>query len=310
MCDLRHYEYISALAEKGNFRKAAEAVHISTPALTKSIQKAEEFFDVKLFDRTPNGVVPTPFGEIVVRQARMLLRDAETISRDVRTMARLEGGRIKLGTYAEEDLIGVVLGRFFLNYPKISVDVKIENWRILLEMLNEKEIDFFLSDYPQSQINFKHLQVIDLPKEDVVWYCRPKHPLLKIKKPTASDIATFPIFGPFLPRQIEEWLSQMFTGTSKIRKDGSVELGLQCNDTRILKKAVAASDGVGGLFRSSLFKELQSGSLSELDFRPTSHTVPIGIVYLRNRMLPPAAERLIQMIKDGYLKTVKKKSEI
>jgi len=305
MCDLRHYEHISALAEKGNFRKAAEAVHISTPALTKSIQKAEESFNVKLFDRTPNGVIPTPYGEIVVRQARILLRDAEAISRNIRTMARLEGGQIRFGTYAAEALIGDVLGRFLSSYPKIRVELKSEGWRTLMEMLNNKEIDFFLSDYPQQQKSIKSIQVIDLPREDIVWYCRPKHPLLKIKNTTASDIAAFPLIAPFLTTQFEEWLIQLFTGTSAIRKDGSIAFSLQCNDNSVLKRAAACSDCVGGLFRSTLTKEFQNGSLSELHFRATAPTVPVGIVYLRDQMLSPAAERLIQMIKDEYIQRIK-----
>ena len=90
--DLRHYEHIVALAENGNFRKAAETVHISTPALTKSIQKSEAFFDVKLFDRTRSGITPTPFGDVIVRKARILLKEAGEISSDVKSLMRMDSG--------------------------------------------------------------------------------------------------------------------------------------------------------------------------------------------------------------------------
>jgi len=112
--DLRHFEHIVALGENANFRKAAEALHISTPALTKSIQKSEEFFDVKLFDRTRNGVTPTPFGETVIRKARILLKDAGEISSDVQSLMKMETGQVRVGCgiYAAESLMGNALARF------------------------------------------------------------------------------------------------------------------------------------------------------------------------------------------------------
>ena len=305
MCDLRHYEYIVALAEKGNFRKAAEVVHISTPALTKSIQNAEASFNVRLFNRTPNGVVPTPFGEIVVRQARMLLRDADAISRNVRTLARLEAGQVRCGTYTEVALFGDVLGQFLSTYPGIRVNLKVEVWGNLLQMLNENEIDFFLSNYPKKLKNIESLRVIDLPAENIVWYCRPKHPLLKLKKITAKDIAAFPILAPIITSEFEEWISQLFKGTSLVQNDGTLAFGLQCNDPDVLMRAAAISDGVGAFFRSTIIKEFKAGSLTELPFRPPVPPISLGLVYLKDRMMPPASERLIQMIKDEYLKRIK-----
>ena len=305
MSDLRHYEYIVALYEERSFKKAAEALHISTPAITKSIQKSEAAFNVRLFNRSPNGIVPTPFGEIVVRHMRMLLRDADAMLRSVRTLARLEDGQVRCGTYTEEALFGDVLGQFLSTYPGIRVDLKVEVWGNLLQMLNENEIDFFLSNYPKKLKNIESLRVIDLPAENIVWYCRPKHPLLKLKKITAKDIAAFPILAPIIPREFEDWILQLFKGTSLVQNDGTLAFGLQCNNIDVLKRAAAISNGVGALFRSSIIKEFHAGSLTELPFRPPVPPISLGLVYLKDRMMPPASERLIQMIKDEYLKRIK-----
>jgi DNA-binding transcriptional LysR family regulator len=114
MIELRHLYQILMLAEKGTFRKAASELHISQPALTKSIQKAESFFDVRLFERTPNGVEPTTFGKVIAARASLLLRDADAITRDVRIMARLDGGelRVGIGPYIVEAIKGQVIGGF------------------------------------------------------------------------------------------------------------------------------------------------------------------------------------------------------
>ncbi len=301
MSDLRHYEHIVALAEKGNFRRAAEAVHISTPALTKSIQKSEEFFNVRLFDRTRKGIMPTPVGETVVRQARMLLRDAAAISRDVRSLAQLECGEILVGCgpFAAEAIMGNVMVRFLPNFPKIRVRLKVVGFPdMLLKMLQEREIDFFIANYPQHIRGIKILKEIEFPKEDIVWYCRPKHPLLKMKNISASDIVSFPLFLPFLTQGFNDWLLQVFKGTSVVQMNGVIDAAFQCNDYRILRDAVANSDGVGALPRSNLTKELQSRRLYELLFRPSILAPGYGIVYLSERILSPAAECLISFIMD------------
>jgi DNA-binding transcriptional LysR family regulator len=306
--DLRHYEHIIALAENGNFRKAAEAVHISTPALTKSIQKSEEFFDVKLFDRTRTGVTPTPFGEIIVRKARVLLKDAGEISSDVQSLMKMESGRVRVacGMYAAESLMGNALARFIPGYPGVRVEVTISNFEEMIQMLTDREIDFFVSVYPQHLKFSKSVEVVDLETEDLVWFCRPRHPLLNKKKITISEIASFPLFFPSLTKPINEWIIKVFKGTPIVKLDGTIEADLQCNEFGILKKAVAGSNGIGVFYRSSLSHDLEDGNLHELPFKTAIPATIVGIVFLRDRMLPLAAERLILILKEEHFKLLKK----
>ena len=97
MDELKFLQIILILFETRSFRQAAARLHVSQPALTKTIQNAEASYGVKLFDRSRAGVAPTPFGEIVAERARLLLQDAGALSRDIRTMAQLEGGGLHLG---------------------------------------------------------------------------------------------------------------------------------------------------------------------------------------------------------------------
>lgn len=305
--DLRHYEHILALAEHGNFRKASEAVHISTPALTKSIQRSEDFFNVKLFDRTPSGAVLTPFGELVVRKAQNLLKEARDISSDVKSLMNMEAGRVCVGCgiYAAEALMGGALVRFLKKYPGIFVKVKITNLEDMIQMLSDKQIDFFVSVYPQHLKYSKLVRVVDLEREDLVWYVRPGHPLLEKKKITVSDIASYPFFFPTLTQPIHEWLLKIFKGTPLVKLNGTIDPHLQCNDIRIIKKTVAQSDGVGAFFRSGLLHELSSGLLCELRVKPRASLSPLGIVSLAGRTLPLAAQHLISILKEEHTQLLK-----
>ncbi|MEI8352823.1 MAG: LysR family transcriptional regulator [bacterium] len=69
MFDMRRLRHALALAEHRNFARAATALHITQPALSRSIQSLEDALGVHLFDRNPRDVEPTAFGELVLRHA-------------------------------------------------------------------------------------------------------------------------------------------------------------------------------------------------------------------------------------------------
>ena len=81
--DLRRWAHIVAVADCRSFVRAAEQVHLSQPALTRSIQAAEAELGLLLFDRRSNDVAPTPAGEFVVARARQLVFDSRCVERDV-----------------------------------------------------------------------------------------------------------------------------------------------------------------------------------------------------------------------------------
>ena len=94
MFDLRRLRHALALAEHRNFARAAAALHITQPALSRSIQALEDGLGVRLFDRSPRDVDPTAFGELVLRHARSLELSARDLDRELQLAKGLE-----IGTY-------------------------------------------------------------------------------------------------------------------------------------------------------------------------------------------------------------------
>jgi len=79
--NIRDLEYVIAVAEKRHFGLAAEACHVSQPALSAQIKKLEETLGIKLFDRTTREVAPTPEADFVLAHARRILDNVSEIKK-------------------------------------------------------------------------------------------------------------------------------------------------------------------------------------------------------------------------------------
>ena len=77
--NIRDLEYLVALDELRNFRKASERCHVTQPTLSGQLRKLEEHLGVLLVERTKRKVILTPVGKEVVRRARMILQEVEQI---------------------------------------------------------------------------------------------------------------------------------------------------------------------------------------------------------------------------------------
>ena len=73
LIEFRHLKYIVAVAETGNFTRAAERLFLSQPALSKQIKDIEIEIGFHIFERTRDGVFPTPLGQMVVEYAMATL---------------------------------------------------------------------------------------------------------------------------------------------------------------------------------------------------------------------------------------------
>lgn len=88
MAELNQFHQLVAIADTGTLSKAAEIVHISQPALTRSIQKLEAEWNVTLFDRQKNKITLNKTGELAVQYARRILDDVNTMTSAIQAYER------------------------------------------------------------------------------------------------------------------------------------------------------------------------------------------------------------------------------
>src|SRR5487761_680507 len=115
-----------ALAEHQHFGRAAEAVGIAQPPLSKQIAALEREVGTALFDRTPRGVYPTAADEAFLARARRVLEEAAAASTDARRAARGETGRLRIGFMASAllEFLPAVLRHFHANHPEVQLNLE------------------------------------------------------------------------------------------------------------------------------------------------------------------------------------------
>ncbi|MEV5709844.1 transcriptional regulator CynR [Actinoallomurus sp. NPDC052274] len=121
--ELRHLRYLLAVAEHGNFTRAAEELHISQPTLSQQIKQLERTLGVQLLDRTGRTVRLTDAGAVYTDHARRALRDLAAAERAVHDVQDLSRGHLRLGvtpTFTAY-LIGPLTAELRTRHPGVSL---------------------------------------------------------------------------------------------------------------------------------------------------------------------------------------------
>ncbi|MGW6422909.1 transcriptional regulator CynR [Nocardia sp. NPDC055053] len=123
--ELRHIRYLLAVADHGNFTRAAEALHISQPTLSQQIKQLERLLGVQLLDRSGRTVRLTDAGQVYAEHARNALRDLEAGERAVHDVQDLTRGhlRVAMTPTITAYLIGPLMDRFHRAHPNVTVAV-------------------------------------------------------------------------------------------------------------------------------------------------------------------------------------------
>jgi len=292
MSDLRQLRHFVALAEHGHFARAADAVNLSQPALSRSIQALESQLGCQLVDRNPRGVTLTAHGRLVLEHARRLLAGDRALKNAVLQLADLETGELRLGAgpFPAARLMPQVLARYSSAHPKVSILLSIENWSELHQRLLDDELELFIADYRELEGDSR-LDILPLRVHRGVLFCRPGHPLVG-RRPALERLLEFPLAGPRLPRDAHEGM---------VRALGREQpLSVQCDDVLMLKELVKGSDVLCLATWDVVAADVEAGRLAVLPWPSGNEDSGRGSAYAlvrhASRSLSPAASQFVELL--------------
>lgn len=293
MMDLRRLSHVLALADALHFARAAERVHLSQPAFSRSIQAIETDLGIRLFDRDVGDVRPTPAGEFVIERARRLLFDARCLQRDVDLFrdSQLGDTAFGAGPFPAATLMPRALSELRRRYPKVAVRVEQSNWKQLLERLRAEDIEFFVADVrdlPQDHA----LEIRPLGTQSGFFYVRTAHPLAG-HQCTVADVWQHGIAATKLPSVLRAELARVLGLPAR----EEAVLALECDDIAILRAVALSTDTVLAATQTSVQADLDAGTLLPLRIEGLpSLFSEMGVVSLRNRTPSPMAQHAIACI--------------
>jgi DNA-binding transcriptional LysR family regulator len=272
------------VARQGSVTRAAEALHLTPPAVSMQIKEIESQVGLQLFDRSGRSLSLSTAGEyFAVHAKRMVgaLRDAENA---MARFKRLEHGLLTVGMVSTAKyFVPRLLALFRADHPGIDVRLVVTaNREALLTLLEAGDCDLAVMGRPPRELAARSEAFAAHPQ---VFVCPPGHELLAVGHAPVSALAPY----PFVVRERGSGTRQAmekFFADHRFEPRITMEMG--SNET--IKQAVMAGMGVSFLSLHTIGLELRNDLLSLLDVAGTPLIRSWHLVHLQSKVLSPAAE--------------------
>ena len=256
-----HLRSLIAIAQAGNFRKAATNLRISEPSLHRSARGCERLIGVPLFRRTTDGVVLSRQGANLARRFALAATEIKAGIDELAIRSGTAPTSMKIGVLAlaPKRLLALAAEQVLNRYPQAQLTVLEAGYDELIERMRSGQIDFIFGALrdPQRSADIAEEPLFDDPYSIV---CRTGHPLTRIRRPARADLRQFEwIFPtPALPRRaVLDKLIQRWRLPAHVQ--------LETDSLGLIMSALATSNRIGLLPRGFVGAELRTGMLSAVD---------------------------------------------
>lgn len=290
LVQLRH---LIGLAATGSFSQAAEKLHLTQPALSRSIKALEDELGQSLFDRIGHKNELTTFGTHIVQRARVLVDEANELRQ---TSVRLQKGdmgqfRIGMGSGPGAMLMTPLLMLMATNHPKAHIDISRGSTTLLVQALRERLLDALILDIRSMQPS-ADLKVDVCQEMTGAFMCRPGHPLANKTSVTFAELRRYPVASTPLSDEVARILMEQFGPDA--HPDRLVNL--RSEEISSLLDVVRSSDAVVLTIRAA------APDLLELPMSPPLNAkARFGLVTIAARTEPPLMDK-VRTLMQGILR--------
>ncbi|MEQ7922247.1 LysR family transcriptional regulator [Xanthomonas sp. WHRI 1810A] len=291
--DLRDLTYFETIAELGHLGRAAEKLNRSQPALTKSIQRLEESFGTKLFQRDGRRIKLTPVGELLQARGKVLQQSIAQTQREVRDFASGAVGNIRLGCAATmaEYLLPELTNALLKRAPELTLKLVIGQDDMLRNQLRSGQLDMIISPQWLDDVEFVGHPI--LTDEAVVIASR-NHPIFDGPF-QMSDLCQYRWVLPPVSVSSRKFVDEAFAAHNLPLPVVQVE----ANSISLLPRLIAQTRLLSFIARETLEYGKNMQHLREVSLKQTTMTRTICVSVRREGYLSPAAHAMVQMLRDS-----------
>ncbi|PWW05272.1 DNA-binding transcriptional LysR family regulator [Paenibacillus cellulosilyticus] len=298
--DFRQLRYFLAIAEAGQITRAAKALNMEQPPLSRQLKQMERELGVTLFDRSGKQLTLTHAGEVLRERAESVIRQLHESLQEVKEVEEGVSGFLAIGAVVScVSLLPRAIERYREKYPQVTFKISEGDHYQLGEALAKRSIELVVARLPfefaeESPYEYDELR---LPSDPFVAVIPSKlQPDQKQSSITLAALADY----PFLTLKTDQTIGMHKQVMSEFRKSGlTPNIICECSSVAIILSLVAAGIGATVLPKSVVAMS-PIDSLRMLRIEDAEFQSEVGIVWLKDRYLSKSARHFIEQYTDGY----------
>jgi len=286
----------------GSLSAAAQSVHLSVPALSRSLRALEDELRVPLFDRQDRRLRPTPYAQDYLQRARRIVFDEKEGARSLALMRAGEHGPLSfgMGSSIAMNLLGPMVLQLLADAPGLYLKTLVQSTDVLAAALHREELDFFIGDVRVAALDH---DLIAEPLHPCTfgWFARKGHPLARRPRVTIDQLTQYPlILSGYVDEAVMLRMADLYGFVLPLQEHFSAST----NDVATVHALITASDAIAPSTDVAMVSAVRAGTVGRLDVAPALDLeLTLGIVERAGRTRVPAAERAYDLVRSFFAST-------
>lgn len=293
---MRHVRQLCIIGRLRSMSRAAEVLHISQPALSKSIRDIEAIVGMPLFDRVPRGLVPTECGARLLQHCQVIETELRKAGDNIQSYMHGTAGHAAVGAFLVSlpTLLPRAIARMMEAVgDNMAVRVTDGSNKQLVPALLSGEIDFIVGRLPDIEHSPRMNQEV-LYHEPIVIVVGANHPLARRRRLGFKDLNGFSWVFPAPDSVAFGTIMDLFVREGLTRPARYVETV----SFIMLQSLLRETDIIATMPQQVVARDVSLGLLKILPLKMPDMHFPVGITTMANRDLSHAARHLIDCLRE------------
>ncbi len=284
--ELRQLRYLMAVANTGNFTRAAETLYVTQSALSQQIQSLEQEVGTVLLDRSKRGTRLTAAGEILMQHASRALHELEQASLALRELEGLQRGELRVGVVQTVNayLVPSLVTAFASRYPEVKLEIEELSADEIEQGLIGGDLQVGISFLPPTNPALGHTALFE---ERLVLVVRRDHPLAGQAAVSAQALDDMPLImlaKTFCTRRLWEASAKLASAQPRIVMEMNTVSGIL---------SVVAKTGIPTILPHLILAEHHHADLVVVALENPTPSRQVGILWHDGSFLCAASRAFI-----------------
>lgn len=281
---------LRAIAAEGSFKRAADSLYVSQPAVSLQVQNMERQLDVPLFDRGGRRAQLTEAGHLLLGYGEKILTLCQETCRAIKDLQNLQGGTLIVGASQTTGtyLLPRMIGLFRQHYPEVGVQLHVHSTRRTSWSVANGQIDLAIIGGEVPAELQDSLDVKPYAKDELALVLPPDHPLAKQSVIRRDDLYQLQFIALDSQSTIRKVIDNVLTHSGIDTRRLRVEMEL--NSIEAIKSAVQSGLGAAFVSVAATEKELQMGAIHQARIEDVVVERTLKVIANPNRYRSKAAE--------------------